>query len=60
MTLATQLALDLEYNIVERPVKWRSGDGHTHQIYSANQRPAELGGRETIGVTLRSIEDQAS
>ena len=33
---------------------WRSGDGtNTHQwIYSANQRPAELGGRETLGVTL--------
>lgn len=33
---------------------WRSGDGvNTHQwIYSSNQRPAELGGRETIGVTL--------
>lgn len=33
---------------------WRSGDGlNTHQwIYNSNQRPAELGGRETIGVTL--------
>lgn len=33
---------------------WTSGDGvNTHQwIYSSNQRPQELGGRETIGVTL--------
>jgi hypothetical protein len=33
---------------------WTSGDGvNTHQwVYSSNQRPAELGGRETIGVTL--------
>ena len=33
---------------------WTSGDGvNTHQwIYSNNQRPQELGGRETIGVTL--------
>ena len=33
---------------------WTSGDGvNTHiWIYSSNQRPPELGGRETIGVTL--------
>ena len=33
---------------------WTSGDGvNTHQwVYSSNQRPQELGGRETIGVTL--------
>ena len=33
---------------------WTSGDGiNTHQwIYNQNQRPQELGGRETIGVTL--------
>lgn len=33
---------------------WRSGDQiNTHiWIYNANQRPAELSGRETIGVTL--------
>ena len=33
---------------------WTSGDGvNTHiWVYSVNQRPPELGGRETIGVTL--------
>ena len=33
---------------------WTSGDGvNTHiWIYSSNQRPPELGGQETIGVTL--------
>ena len=34
--------------------RWTSGDGlNTHiWIYNPNQRPAELNGRETIGVTL--------
>ena len=40
---------------------WRSGDGtNTHQwIYNANQRPAELRGRETIGVTLSLYRGQS-